>query len=340
MAIAKSAPHSTLHSNRRVAVYVDLDLVGDALIKLPLARALRHAFPVAEIIWIAGKGPSAYARVLAPLAAGLIDRVIEGSGTGADLRRALGPGRLDLLIDTQGTLGTALALRRLGARRFVTAAAWGMPGAPPHLAPRAPRHLVRRLLALLERATGTAPVTDAPLVLPHDIEVRAAALLPAGPAYVALVLGAGGKHKAWPEDRHIALARALLADGGTPVLILGPDERHHHTGLAAALPDARFPLQETDDAPCDAPPALTIALGARCVAAVAADCGGGHMMAISGVPLVSLFGPTDPGKFAPWAPMTRILRAQDFGGADMQRIPTDAVYEALRAIARPEGETA
>ena len=73
---------------------------------------------------------------------------------------------------------------------------------------------------------------------------------------------------------------------------------------------------------------------------VAADCGGGHMMAISGVPLVSLFGPTDPGKFAPWAPMTRILRAQDFGGADMQRIPTDAVYEALRAIARPEGETA
>ena len=315
----------------RIAVHVDLDLVGDALLKLPLLRALRQAMPAAEIIWIAGKGPSAFAGALAPLISGLLDRVIERRGTGAELRRALGPRPLDLLIDTQSTARTALALRGLGARQFVTAAAWGLPGAPPQFAPRAPRHLVRRLLALLERAIGTVPEAAAGLRLPSDIEARAAELLPAGPAYIAQVLGAGGRHKVWPEERHIELARTLLADGRTPVLILGPDEQHRHAPLAAALPGARFPLQEVGAAP----PVLTIALARRCHAAVAADCGGGHMMAAADIPLVSLFGPTDPGKFAPWAPVTRILRAQDFPGEGMLAIPVAAVQDALREIERP-----
>ena len=323
-------------SASRVAVYVDLDLVGDALIKLPLVRALRAACPGAEIIWIAGQGPSAYANALAPLVGGLIDRVIENTGTGPTLRQALAGPQLDLLIDTQGSVSIARDLRRLGARRFVTAAAWGLPGAPPQFAPNPPRHLVRRLLALLHRATGAVPEPYAPLRLPPPILSRAAALLPPGPSYVAQVLGAGGRHKIWPEANHIALARALSAAGHTPVLILGPDERERHADLAAALPDARFPLQQATTAP----PALTIALAAHCTAAVAADCGGGHMMAAAGVPLVALFGPTDPGKFAPWAPFVRILRAQDFGGAGMAAIPVGAVHAALRDITRPKGEFA
>ena len=323
----------------RIAVYADLDLLGDALLKLPLLRALRQALPAAEIIWIAGKGPSAFAGPLAPLTEGLLDAVIEHCGTGAELRLALGPRPLDLLIDTQSTARTALALRRLGARRFVTAAAWGLPGAPPQFAPRAPHHLVHRLLALLKRAIGSVPQTATGLRLPADIEARAADLLPIGPAYVAQVLGAGGRHKVWPEGRHIELAYALLAHGRTPVLILGPDEQGRHAPLAAALPGARFPLQQAGTAP----PILTIALARRCRAAVAADCGGGHMMAAADIPLVSLFGPTDPGKFAPWAPVTRILRAQDFPGEGMLAIPVAAVQDALREIERAsanEGESA
>jgi ADP-heptose:LPS heptosyltransferase len=315
---------------RRIGVYVDLDLVGDALIKLPFVAALRAAWPGAEIVWIAGVGPSAFGRGLAPLVEGLLDRVLEGTGVGDGLRRALGETRLDLLIDTQSTVATALALRRLGARRFVSAAAWGLVGVPPQVAPRAPRHLVRRLLALLERASGRGVAETFGLRLPAAIAAQAAGLLPAGEDYVALVLGAGGKHKVWPEAQHVGLARALLAEGRVPVFILGPDERDRHADLAAAVPGARFPLQEAGEAP----PVLTIALGARCVGAVAADCGGGHMMAASGVPLVSLFGPTDPAKFAPWAATSRVLRAQAFGGTEMAAIPVAAVRAALDAIAR------
>ncbi|NIR60258.1 MAG: glycosyltransferase family 9 protein, partial [Gammaproteobacteria bacterium] len=63
-----------------VLVYVGLDLIGDGLMKLPFVRALRHAFPEARIIWLAGQGKSVYAGALRPLVAGLIDEVIEDAG--------------------------------------------------------------------------------------------------------------------------------------------------------------------------------------------------------------------------------------------------------------------
>lgn len=313
---------------RRVAVYVDLDLVGDALIKLPFVRALRHACPGAELIWVAGRGDSAYARALAPLMGGLLDRVIEGCGVGRGLAAALGPGRLDLLIDTQSHVGTTLALRARRPRRFVSAAAgYWLSGVWPARGHRAPRRLLHRLLGLLELATGQPAAPEGALRIPPDIAAQAAALLPDGPRHVALAVGAGGRHKAWPPDRHIALAHALAARGYAPAIIAGPGERDMVGALAAALPMARFPLQAAGEAG----PALTIALGARCVAAVAGDCGGGHMLAASGTRMVSLFGPTDPAKFAPWASRLTVLRAQDWGGPEMARIPPSAVLAALTA---------
>jgi ADP-heptose:LPS heptosyltransferase len=298
----------------RIAVYVDLDLVGDALTKLPLARALRAAAPGAEIIWIAGRGESAFGGALAPVADGLIDRVIARSGVGAGLRAALGPGRLEVLIDTQSRLGTALALARLWPRRFASAA---LPG-------RRPAWLVARLLALGSRALRRELALDArPVAVPADVAAQAERLLPAGPRYVAQAVGAGGRHKAWPHHR--ALAERVLARGWVPVMILGPDEAELHAQLAAALPGARFPLQDVPPAG----PALTIALAARCAVGVAGDCGGGHMLAAGAPRMVSLFGPTDPRKFAPWSPSLTILRAQHFGGDSMALIPVDAVLHAI-----------
>jgi ADP-heptose:LPS heptosyltransferase len=329
MAGGSSSPGGGPPPRRRVAAYVDLDLVGDALIKLPFVRALRHAFPDAELIWVAGRGRSAFAGALAPLMPGLLDRVIEQCGVGAGLRAALGGKRLDVLIDTQSHVGTTLALRRLWPRRFVTAAAnYWLSGVRPAWSYRKPRRLVRRLLDLAALASGTPADASGVPALPEAARTRAAALLPAGPCYVAQVIGAGGRHKAWPLDRHIALAEALAAAGRVPVLILGPEEEALAPALAARLPMAVQPLQAAGGT---AGVDLTIALGARCAAAVAGDCGGGHMMAAAGVPLVSLFGPTDPAKFAPWGERVHIMRAQAFGAAEMAAIPAEAVLAAVEA---------
>ncbi len=319
----------------RIAAYVDLDLVGDALIKLPFVRALRRAWPEAEILWIAGRGRSAYGGALAPLMPGLVDRVIEECGLGRGLRAALGPGRLDVLIDTQSRVATTLALRALWPRRFVSAAAeYWLSGVRPPRGYRKPRRLIRRLLDLAEFASGRSAQPDGALALPASATTLAAALLPPGPAtYVAQAVGAGGRHKAWPVERHMELARALLATGRTPVLILGPAEADLVEPLREALPQTRFPLQEAAERGATPDPALTIALGARCAVGVAADCGGGHMLAASGIPLVSLFGPTDPEKFAPWATRLTVLRAQEFGGSEMGAIPVERVLRAVVELA-------
>uniref|UniRef100_UPI0022EA974E glycosyltransferase family 9 protein n=1 Tax=Falsiroseomonas oryzae TaxID=2766473 RepID=UPI0022EA974E len=84
-------------------------------------------------------------------------------------------------------------------------------------------------------------------------------------------------------------------------------------------------------------PLRAVAVAARCAAGVANDAGGGHMIAASGTPLLSLFGPTRPDKFRPVAARSAVLRAQDFGGPEMHRIPMEAAAAALESLLAPPG---
>lgn len=326
-----------------VLVYVGLDLVGDALIKLPFARALRHAFPDARITWLAGKGKSAYAGPLAPLARGLIDEVIEEAGVGSHWRelatRPLDGRAFELVIDTQRRVPTSLILRRIRHRTFVSGAAgYLLSDRRPPAGRRKPPAMIDQLLDLVAAAAGAPPVL-APSPPPAGAwSARARALLPDGPVYVGLAPGAGGRHKCWPLDSYIGLARVQAAAGRVPVFLLGPGELAWRAELAAAVPPALFPLQDPSlPAAMANDPVLTIAVARRLAAAAANDAGSGHMLAAAETPLLSLFGPTDPAKFAPRVPRARILRAQDFGGADMAAIPVAAAADALDAlIAAPE----
>ncbi|HTH16123.1 MAG TPA: glycosyltransferase family 9 protein, partial [Magnetospirillum sp.] len=93
------------------------------------------------------------------------------------------------------------------------------------------------------------------------------------------------------------------------------------------VPEAVLPLQGLKETP----PQLTIALARRLAAAVANDSGTGHMLAAADVPMVSLFGPTPPEKFAPATQRLIVVRAQDFGADAMDAIPVQAVADALAA---------
>jgi ADP-heptose:LPS heptosyltransferase len=59
------------------------------------------------------------------------------------------------------------------------------------------------------------------------------------------------------------------------------------------------------------------------------------MIAASGAPLLSLFGPTSPAKFRPVAARSAILRAQDHGGREMSAIPLEAAASALETLLAP-----
>lgn len=318
-----------------ILVYVGLDAVGDGLMKLPFLRALRSAFPQAHITWMAGKGHTVYAGSLAPLVTGLVDEVLDEAAVGSRMGELFGPRplagrRFDMVIDTQRRILTSLILRRIRHGRFISASAnFLLSDGRPAAGYRRPAAMVAQLMTLVEIASGRPAEATAQLPRDPECEVLADGLLPPGRPYVGFAPGAGGRHKCWPLERYLALAARQEAAGRQPVFLLGPAEAAWAEQVRAALPHALLPLQGL----ASTPPALTIALGRRMTAAVANDSGTGHMLAAADVPLVSLFGPTPPEKFAPAARELAVIKAQQFGTDSMDAIPVDAVAAALDQMA-------
>jgi ADP-heptose:LPS heptosyltransferase len=315
-----------------ILVYVGCDQLGDGLMKLPFVRTLRAAFPDARITWLAGRNTSVYAGSLAPLVVGLLDDVtMEDVGTFAARCRTARQ-RFDLIIDTQRGIPTALRLRRIPHRRIISPClGFLLSGVRPGGRNRKSSSLAQQLLDLATLAAGRpvelTPAT-APLRLPADVEAEAERLLPAGSTYVGLAPGAGGRHKCWPLESYLKLGRRIAAAGYVPAVILGPDEAEWISIVRNGLPLARLPLQDASQVS----PLLTIALGKRMAAATTNDSGVGHMLAASDLPLVSLFGPTPPAKFAPVASRLTVIRAQDFGSDHMAAIPVQAVWDAVAEL--------
>jgi ADP-heptose:LPS heptosyltransferase len=316
-------------------VYSGLELIGDGVMKLPFLGALRQRWPAARITWLAGKGKTAYAHALAPLAAPLIDEIIEEAGIGSHagelLRRPLPGRRFDLVIDTQRRVLTTLILRRIRSRCFVSAAArFVLSDKRPKRGYERPPRLIDQLLDLIAIAGGERIEPRFDLALGAPWSEAAALALPPGPVYIGIAPGAGGAQKRWPLARFVALAKAQQEHGRTAVLLLGPDERGWEEELRTALPEALLPLQDRRIAPEIATsPLFTMALGQRLVAAVANDSGAGHLLAASGVAMISLFGPSAAAKFAPAARRLTLIEAQRFASNEMAAIPLAAVSDAL-----------
>ncbi len=323
-----------------ILVYVTSDAdnaLGENVLKLPLLLALEQAFPAARITWVPGTSGAFYLENhLAPLVGGRIAEFVTDLRVPADPRAAwryrhpIQGRRFDLIVDTQRYLGRTLFLRRLPHRRFVSGTwryLWS-DNAPPKPLPRRPPRLVDKLLGLAAAAAGRPVAVPNPVALPAALRRRAAQLLPPGPVYVGLSPGAGnqGSGKCWPLDRFVALARIQAERGRVPVFLLGPEERDWHPTLREAVPEALFPEQEgAVGGPC-----LTAALGERLSAAVANCSGAGHLLAAGGAPMVSLYGPTRPEKYAPFARALICLKAQDYGSPRIEAIPLDAVIAAVK----------
>jgi ADP-heptose:LPS heptosyltransferase len=324
---------------RSILVYITSDAdnaLGENVLKLPLLLALSEAFPEARISWVPGTSGEFYLRgQLAPLVDGRITEFITDLAVPTDPRRALVmrhpmlKRRFDLIVDTQRYLGRTIFLRRIPHRRFVSGTwryVWS-DARPPLPLPLRPPLLVDKLLGLAA-AAAARPVTVAnPIPLPSALRARAAQLLPSGPAYVGLSPGAGNKGtgKCWPLDAFVALAKRQAERGRVPVFLLGPEEREWVALLRASVPAALFPEQV---GPAGGP-SLVAALGERLSAAVANCSGTGHLLAAGGAPMVSLFGPTRPEKYAPFARSLICLKAQDYGSARIAAIPFDAVAAAV-----------
>ena len=327
-----------------ILVYVGSDAddaIGENVIKLPFLRALGDAFAGARITWIAGLGPAQFDGPLKPLVGGMIDEFItdlylsDNPLAVLGRRPPLAGRRFALIIDTQHLPARTLMLRRVAHECFVSPTwRYTFSDRKPPGGAKEGGILAERLLALAAAAAGR-PLRPSHLApLPDSWHGAARALLPEGPVYVGLAPGAGrkGSGKCWPLERFVALARDQSAKGRVPVFFLGPDEAGWLADLRQGVPGAQFPESERAGVPgpLEGPP-LVVALARRLAVAVSNCSGTGHLLAAGGVPMVSLFAPTDAAKFAPYTPDLTVIRAQDFGADGIEAIPLDAVIDAVDA---------
>jgi ADP-heptose:LPS heptosyltransferase len=320
-----------------IAVIVGRDLVGDALIKLPFARALREAWPKARIQWVTSQNATAFSTILRDATRHLIDDIHETPAwlTTTTRQATETPPTFDLILDTRNRWKEAVLAKRIPHKIFIAMALRHLlSDRHPNILKAKPPHLCDRLLLMVELAAGYLPPSTGALPVPQELIDKARLLLPPGKTYVGLAPGAGNKIKIWPRGKFEQLASAQAAKGRVPVFVLGPQELSWRDVCAAHVPSALFPLQEIETwGTAQLTIDHTLALAKLLDIAVANDSGTGHMFAAVDCPIISLFGPTSATKCAPRSSRVTTLRAQDFDGSDhMYAIPWESVDKTIDSM--------
>ena len=292
---------------------VRLGALGDVVHAIPVAAALRRAFPQARIDWLV----SAKHREILDLVP-VIDRrlVINdrgGASGGASLAAAVGElrrGRYDVAIDLQGLIKSALLARASGAPRvlgfssryareraarlFYTEA--HDPGRGGLYDPRETRHVVDINLGVLTLVGITSARAEFPIDAPPSEAARAARERTGG-RYALLNPGAAWPNKRWPAERLAAVAIDLRERHGlSSVVLWGPGEEALAAGVAAGAQGAATAAPPTTIADL-----VALARGAALL--VSGDTGPTHIAAAVGTPIVGLYGPTRPARNGPLSPL-------------------------------------
>ena len=340
---------------RRILV-VKLSSLGDVVLSTVALRALRRAFPAADL------RVAIEARFVPLLAASReVDGIIEATPQTRltprllrDVHRALAAertrrGPFDVAIDLQGT-------RRSAAWTYLSGAAVkagrGSPRPGWRLSLPLDRtvHAVRSHAEICERlGVPAADLGPALATLPAD-EARLDAILDATrlprEGHVLLNPFCGWRSKSWPKAKAAELASRVADRLGERVVVTGgPDESPRASEVVRLAGDrsavslaGRLSLGEL------------ACLARRARLMVSCDSGPMHVAAAVGTRVVALFGPTLPAHTGPWGDGHAVLQALPTpdhheyrrDGADryMDALAVEAVapavFEALRTSAPRE----
>lgn len=299
---------------------IRLSSFGDMVFTLPLARALFAWQGSAEIGWVTER-PFAGLLEGAPYIHRIFfasTRAWRKAPLSAATRREIGAlGREvkafdpDLVVDAHGLLKASwISLLAPRARKV----GFGPGSAGERLAsffsrervetPGRP-HLIDRALALAEYLSGKTGWDRTPdirhLVGREDTRVDSWLAERAGRPFALFIPFSSVREKEWSQESQAEVAASLLTrDGIESFVKWGPAERERAEAIVRAS-GGRIEL-----AP-EAGAAATARLSARASLVLGVDTGPTHLAAAAGAPVVALFGPTDPLRFAPAGPRTRVL---------------------------------
>ena len=112
--------------------------------------------------------------------------------------------------------------------------------------------------------------------------------------------GAGWGAKQWPADRYGEVARELAKEGAHVLVNYGPGEEQLAKEVQNAADGAAQPIT------CSV--AELTALTRRASLFIGGDTGPLHLAAAMGIPVVAIFGPTDPARNGPYSENSVVLR--------------------------------
>jgi heptosyltransferase-1 len=349
---------------RRILI-VRLGSMGDILHALPAVTALRKALPEATIGWAIEERWAELLCTLAEPRAGLrsprrplVDQVHAvdtkkwrgalfslqtWERVGASLSEVRAP-KYEVAVDFQGAVRSAL-LARLSNAPVVYGATRPRENVASMFYTRQVMtrgdHVVEHALSLAEHAVGHSMEIPT-VVFPCDeqTEKQSKDWLQQERIsdFVLLNPGAGWGAKQWPAERYGLVARQLAANGFKSLVNFGPGEEK----LAQAVEAASAGTAEAVG--CTLTELISLTRRARLF--IGGDTGPMHLAVASGIPVVALFGPTNPARNGPFgtrnivlrnsmSPTTHARRADPDPG--LLEISVDEVVAASRELLRSHG---
>ncbi len=331
---------------------VRLSAMGDVIHTLPAVRFLREAFPEAFIGWLieerwsellcapgtARRGPRSSLRPL-------VDEVhavnlkawgkslssistLQGIATVWNDVRDAG---YDAAVDLQGAMRSAVLARWSGAPVVYGAA-------EPREAPASlwytrrvvaqGRHVVEQNLsvaaALVGNSVGLSP-PDISCTFPRDPEAEANVVgrlaLSGIRDFAILNPGAGWGAKRWPAERYGEVARELGMLGIRSILNYGPGEEELVQAAEVAGGGTACAMN------CNITELIALTRRARMF--IGGDTGPLHLAAALRIPVVAIYGPTDPVRNGPYGTRSIVLRSPDSSTTYARGVAPD---EGLLAI--------
>ena len=233
----------------------------------------------------------------------------------------------DLIIDLQSKFRNSLILKIIPHQYFISTC-MNFRLSRPSLDITKQKNINNTILSAINYMLGTNLQLNEYNINKIDKKffIESEKLLPKN-NYVGFSITQGNiyRKKEWPLSNIVKLCNKLVQNNKTPVFFIIRKNHELKNKIKNLIPSALFPEHETSLSSS----ALVTCLGKRLDFAISIDNGIMHMLSLSKVPMISLFGPTDSKKFAPDYEKSIALDSKEI--YNTEKISSITVEDVLKA---------